>query len=146
MKIHELAPAKGARRSHNRVGRGIGSGWGKTAGKGSKGQSARSGGGKAEGFEGGQMPLSQKMPKRGFKNPFRKTFSVLNLSDLAGFGEGAQVQIQQLVEKRLVEKNARIKILGEGDAPKRLTVQAHAFSKSAAEKIAAAGGKTEVVQ
>jgi len=144
MKLNQLAPAKGARKSKHRVGRGVGSGWGKTAGYGSKGQKARSGS-KGAGFEGGQMPLSQKMPKRGFHNPFKTVYEVVNLKDLGRFQAGSTVDPVQLHAQGLVRKNANVKVLGVGDAPKSMTVKAHKFSKSALEKLAAAGGKAEVL-
>jgi large subunit ribosomal protein L15 len=144
MKLNQLSPAKGARKAKQRVGRGIGSGWGKTAGYGSKGQSARSGA-KGNGFEGGQMPLIQKMPKRGFHNPFKKVYEVVNLEALSRFETGATVDPAALHALGMVRKNACVKILGVGDAPKNLVVKAHKFSKSAAEKLTAAGGKTEVL-
>ncbi|MCK5240927.1 50S ribosomal protein L15 [bacterium] len=145
MKINDLAPARGARRKSTRVGRGLGSGLGKTSGKGSNGQKARSGGTKAVGFEGGQMPITQKMPKRGFNNIFRIEYEVVNLKDLARFDSNTQVNPEVLADKGLVRKNRKIKILGVGEAPKQLNIKAHKFSKSAAEKLAAAGGKTEVL-
>ena len=145
MRIHELAPARGARKKSVRIGRGIGSGLGKTSGKGSNGQKSRSGGTKAPGFEGGQMPLAQKMPKRGFFNPFREVFEVVNLKDLGRFEAGAAVDPDALKAKGLVRDVKRVKVLGTGEAPAKLTVKAHRFSKSAVEKIAAAGGKAEVL-
>ncbi len=144
MKIAELVPASGARREGHRRGRGIGSGWGKTAGRGSNGQKARSGGAKGPGFEGGQMPLAQKMPKRGFFNPFRTQYEVVNLQDLARFQAGATVDPEALTQAGLVRKNRPVKILGQGEAPRGLHVKAQKFSKSAAEKLTAAGGKAEV--
>jgi large subunit ribosomal protein L15 len=144
MKISGLSPARGSRKTAYRKGRGIGSGWGKTAGAGSKGQRARKGA-KGPAFEGGQMPLAQRFPKRGFFNPFGTDYEVVNLRDLAGFTASAAVDPAALHAQGLVGKNARVKILGDGDAPKGLTVKAHKFSKSAAEKLAAAGGKTEVL-
>lgn len=145
MKISNLAPARGARRARTRVGRGLGSGLGKTSGKGSNGQKARSGGTKGVGFEGGQMPLTQKLPKRGFFNMFKKTYDVVNLKSLAGFAAGAPVDPAALAARGLVRKQARVKILSQGDAPQGLTVRAHKFSKQATEKLAAAGGKAEVI-
>lgn len=144
MRISELAPSRGARKEGYRKGRGIGSGWGKTAGKGSKGQSARKGA-KGPAFEGGQMPITQRFPKRGFHNPFGVDYDVVNLKDLARFEANAAVDPAALHALGLVKKNSRVKVLGTGDAPKGLTVKAHKFSKSAAEKLAAAGGKTEVL-
>jgi large subunit ribosomal protein L15 len=145
MQLSDLRPASGARRTRKRVGRGIGSGLGKTSGRGYNGQGARSGGGKAVGFEGGQMPLSQKLPKRGFHNKFKTVYAVVNLGDLAGFEAGSVVDPQALASRGLVGKNTPVKILGDGEAPKQLSVKAHKFSKSAAEKLVAAGGKIEVL-
>lgn len=145
MKIFNLAPARGARRTRTRVGRGLGSGLGKTSGKGSNGQKARSGGTKGVGFEGGQMPLTQKLPKRGFFNRFKKTYDVVNLNSLDGFAAGTPVDPAALAARGLVRKQARVKILGDGDAPQGLTVRAHKFSRQATEKLAAAGGKAEVI-
>lgn len=145
MQLSDLKPAAGARRTRKRVGRGIGSGLGKTSGRGYNGQNARSGGGKAVGFEGGQMQLAQKLPKRGFHNKFKTVYAVVNLGDLAGFEAGATVDPQSLASRGLVGKDARVKILGDGEAPKQLNVKAHKFSKSAAEKLTAAGGKIEVL-
>jgi len=146
MRTHELAPAPGARKAPKRVGRGIGSGHGKTAGKGHKGQKARAGGGKGPGFEGGQTRLAMRLPKRGFKNPTRKVYALVNLSDLARFDAGTVVTPEVLLEKGLIRKTLDgVKVLGGGDLDKALTVRAHRFSRTAAEKIEAAGGKTEVI-
>lgn len=144
MRISELAPAAGARKEGYRKGRGIGSGWGKTAGYGSKGQSARKGA-KGPAFEGGQMPITQRFPKRGFHNPFGTDYAVVNLGDLSRFEGKSPVDPAALFEQGLVKRGARVKILGNGDAPKGLVVKAHKFSKSAADKLAAAGGKAEVL-
>lgn len=144
MKLSELAPAKGARKAKRRVGRGLGSGCGKTSSYGQDGQKSRSGRGKGIGFEGGQMPLTQKMPKRGFHNIFKTNYEVLNVKDLACF-EGKEVDPQALHAAGLVAKNKKIKILGVGEAPKSVKIKAHKFSKSAAEKLAAAGGTAEVL-
>ncbi|MFC0469727.1 50S ribosomal protein L15 [Halalkalibacter kiskunsagensis] len=146
MKLHELKPAEGSRKVRNRVGRGIGSGNGKTAGKGHKGQNARSGGGVRPGFEGGQNPLYRRLPKRGFTNPTRKEFTVVNLETLNRFDAGTEVTPELLIETGTV-KNVKfgIKILGNGKLEKNLTVKAHKFSASAVEAIEAAGGKTEVI-
>lgn len=146
MKLHELKPAQGSRKSHKRLGRGIGSGFGKTAGKGHKGQNARSGGGVRLGFEGGQTPLFQRLPKRGFTNINRKEFAVVNLDKLNLFEEGTEVTPELLIETGVVS-NAKsgIKILGNGKLEKKLTVKAHKFSASAKEAIEQAGGQTEVV-
>ncbi|WP_017729579.1 50S ribosomal protein L15 [Halalkalibacterium ligniniphilum] len=146
MKLHELKPAEGSRKVRNRVGRGIGSGNGKTAGKGHKGQNARSGGGVRLGFEGGQNPLYRRLPKRGFTNPTRKVFSLVNLETLNRFEDGTEVTPELLIETGVV-KNVKdgIKILGNGKLEKNLTVKANKFSASAVEAIEAAGGKTEVI-
>jgi len=146
MKLHELKPAEGSRKERNRVGRGIGSGNGKTAGKGHKGQNARSGGGVRPGFEGGQNPLYRRLPKRGFTNPTRKELSIVNLDALNRFDAGTEVTPELLIETGVV-KNVKdgIKILGNGKLEKNLTVKANYFSASAVEAIVAAGGKTEVV-
>lgn len=144
MKISDLAPSRGARKTAYRKGRGIGSGWGKTAGFGSKGQSARKGA-KGPAFEGGQMPITQRFPKRGFHNPFGTDYEVVNLKDLTKLSADAPVDPAALSAKGLVRKNARVKILGDGEAPKGLVVKAHKFSKSAVEKLTAAGGKAEVL-
>lgn len=141
MKLHDLSPAKGSRRNSKRIGRGPGSGTGKTAGKGHKGQKSRSGYSRRLGFEGGQMPLIRRVPKRGFTNIFRKEVAAVNLRDLAGF-EG-EVTPELLLEKGLVRKGLAVKILGDGDVSSPLTVKAHRFSRSAREKIEAAGGSCE---
>lgn len=145
MRLWELKPAPGARRDPVRKGRGIGSGHGKTAGRGTKGQKARSGGGVPPWFEGGQMPLVRRMPKRGFTNIFRKEYVVVNLDRLNRFEEGTVVTPEVLREAGVVKKKGEIKILGSGELKKALTVKAHAFSRSAMEKITAAGGKAEVI-
>ena len=147
MKLHELSPAPGSTKEHFRVGRGHGSGNGKTAGKGHKGQNARSGGGVRPGFEGGQMPLYRRLPKRGFNNyNFATKYAVVNLSDLNQFEDGAVVDLEALVGAGLVKKvYDGVKILGNGEISKKLTVKAAAFSKSAIEKLEAAGGKAEVM-
>lgn len=146
MKLHELKPAPGSRRSRKRVGRGIAAGQGKTAGRGTKGQKARSGGGVRPGFEGGQNPLYRRLPKRGFKNPNRKEYAVINVEDLNRFDEGTVVTPDLLKEQGVV-KNLKdgLKVLGDGDLKVKLTVKAHKFSRTAEEKIAAAGGATEVL-
>lgn len=146
MKIHELTPAPGSTKERKRIGRGIGSGTGKTAGKGHKGQKARSGGGVRPGFEGGQNPLFRRLPKRGFKNVNRKEFAVVNLDDLNRFEEGTEVTPVLLVETGVI-KNPKdgIKILGNGELTVKLSVKANKFSQSAVEKIQAAGGQTEVI-
>jgi large subunit ribosomal protein L15 len=147
MKLSELKPAEGAKTKGFRKGRGHGSGNGKTAGKGHKGQNARSGGGVRPGFEGGQMPLYRRLPKRGFTNIFAKTYTEINVSDLNRFEDGATVTAALLKETGVVKKlNDGIVVLGRGElTAKKLTVQAARFTKSAAEKIESAGGKAEVV-
>jgi len=146
MKLSELKPPVGSRKKRKRVGRGVGSGHGKTACKGHKGQNARAGSGTRIGFEGGQMPLQRRIPKRGFKNSFRKEWSVINLGDLSAFPEGAVVDVESLKSSGLVKKVAfGVKILGDGEISRPLTVRAHAFSLSAKKKIEAAGGKAEVI-
>ena len=146
MNLHELSPAPGSVKSAYRKGRGAGSGNGKTAGKGHKGQKARSGGGVRVGFEGGQMPLARRIPKRGFHNIFAKPLEAINVSVLDKFEDGAVVDAKALLEKGILSKcEYGVKILGNGSITKKLTVQASAFSASAKEKIEAAGGKVEVV-
>lgn len=144
MKLEDLKPAAGARKKEKRVGRGHGSGHGKTATKGHKGQAARSGGTKGAGFEGGQMPLQRRLPKRGFTNIFRKEYAVVNLQDLAELT--GTVTPETLRQKGLVKSmKSGIKVLGVGTLKSGITIQAHKFSKSALEKIQAAGGKAEVI-
>ena len=146
MKLHEMKYTVGARQSTKRLGRGQGSGQGKTAGKGHKGQNARSGGGVAIGFEGGQTPFFKRMPKRGFHNFTRVEYSVVNLVDLNKFDDGATVTSELLEEMRLVPKNnSGVKILGKGKLEKKLTVKCDAISKTAKEAIEKAGGSVEVV-
>ena len=146
MKLHELSPNAGSNKERKRIGRGHGSGWGKTAGKGHKGQKARSGGGVRPGFEGGQMPLTQRIPKRGFNNIFADKVVALNVSDLERFNDGITVDAEILKAAGLVKgKYDSIKILGNGELTKNLTVKANAFSASAKEKIEKAGGKAEVM-
>lgn len=146
MKLHELKPAEGSRKTRNRVGRGIGSGNGKTAGKGHKGQNARSGGGVRPGFEGGQNPLFRRLPKRGFTNVNRKEYAIVNLDTLNRFEDGAEITPALLIETGVVSKElAGIKILGNGTLNKKLNVKAHKFSASAKEAIENAGGTTEVI-
>ena len=145
MKLHELSPAEGSAVKAWRVGRGTGSGNGKTAGKGHKGQNARSGGGVRPGFEGGQIPLYRKLPKRGFHNKFAKTYSIVNVDVFNKFEDGAVVDLATLMEKKIVRKaNDGLKVLGNGEITKKITVKAAVFSATAKEKIEAAGGKTEV--
>lgn len=146
MKLHELSPAPGAKKERNRVGRGIGSGNGKTSGRGHKGQNARSGGGVRPGFEGGQNPLYRRLPKRGFNNPFRKEYAIVNIEELNAFAAGTEITPELLKEQGIVKKPlSGIKILGNGEITVQLTVKANKFSQSAVEKIQAAGGKTEVI-
>ncbi len=146
MKLHELSPAKGATKDIKRIGRGHGSGQGKTAGKGHKGQKARSGGGIRPGFEGGQTSLARRTPKRGFNNIFAKKFATVNVSDLQKFNDGITVDKELLEASGLVNgKYDAVKILGNGELTKNITVKADAFTKTAAEKIEKAGGKAEVI-
>ena len=146
MKLKELKYTEGARRNSKRIGRGHGSGWGKTAGKGSKGQNARSGGGVALGFEGGQTPIWRRLPKRGFTNFTRKEYSIVNVELLNRFEDGAEITPELLKQAGLVRKELDgVKILGVGELEKKLTVKANKFSKSAVEAIEKAGGKVEVI-
>ena len=146
MKLHELAPVSGSTSVAKRKGRGPASGNGKTAGKGHKGQNARSGGGVRPGFEGGQLPLYRKLPKRGFKNRFAKVYATVNVEDLNRFDDGAVVDMEALLACNVVRKSLDgLKVLGNGELTKKITVKATVFSASAKEKIEAAGGKTEVV-
>jgi len=146
MKLHELAPYAGATKKRKRIGRGPGSGHGKTATKGHKGLLARSGGGKRPGFEGGQMPLVRRLPKHGFTNPFRVDYAIVNLKSLTALGAVDQVTPQVLVGAGLIKRKTRlVKILGLGEVGRPIVVQAHKFSKSALEKIQAAGGRAEVI-
>ena len=146
MKLHELSPAQGSTSPRYRKGRGPGSGNGKTAGKGHKGQNARSGGGVRIGFEGGQMPITRRLPKRGFTNIFAKTYAIINVRDLNDFDNGATVGIEELLATGKIRKAYDgLRVLGEGELTKKLTVKAKAFSESAKAKIEAAGGKVEVV-
>ena len=146
MKLHELSPAAGSNTPAWRKGRGAGSGNGKTAGKGHKGQNARSGGGVRPGFEGGQIPLYRKLPKRGFYNQFSTKYAIVNVGKLNAFEDGATVNLEALIEKGIIRKAYDgLKVLGNGDITKKLTVEATVFSATAKEKIEAAGGKTEVI-
>jgi large subunit ribosomal protein L15 len=146
MNLHELAPAKGAKKKRKRIGRGPGSGHGKTATKGHKGLLARSGGGKQPGFEGGQMPLIRRVPKYGFTNPFRTEYVIVNVKSLVDLPVQGTITPQALVDAGLVKRlTLPIKILGNGELKKALVVQAHKFSKSAEAKIQAAGGRVEVI-
>ena len=146
MRIEYLKPADGCRKRNKRVGRGIGSGHGKTSCKGHKGQKARSGSGKGAGFEGGQMPLQRRIPKRGFKNYFTKEYAVINLKDLARIEDSDVITPELLVDRGVVRKiKDGIKILGDGEIKRHVTIKAKIFSAEAAAKIAAAGGKAEVI-
>jgi large subunit ribosomal protein L15 len=146
MKLDDLRPAAGSNKKRKRVGRGDGSGHGKTSCRGHKGQGARSGGQRKPGFEGGQMPLQRRLPKRGFNNPFRIDTSVINLERLEVFPSGTEVTPEVLAQQGLVRgKSKRIKILGDGSLSKALTVRAHGFSAKAKEKIEASGGKAELI-
>ncbi|MCI6003495.1 50S ribosomal protein L15 [Allisonella histaminiformans] len=146
MKLHELKPAEGSRKPRRRVGRGIGSGMGKTSTRGTKGQFSRTGGGTRPGFEGGQMPLYRRLPKRGFKNTFAKKYAEVNVEQLNCFDNGAVVDPAALIEAGIL-KNVLdgVRVLGNGELTKSLTVQAQGFTKSAQQKIEAAGGKAEVI-
>ena len=147
MKLNNMAPAEGAKTQSKRLGRGIGSGLGKTSGKGHKGQWARSGGGVRPGFEGGQMPLVRRIPKRGFNNVFKKEYSIVNVSDLEVFDNGTVVTAELLLEKGVLSKVEPygLKVLGNGTLTKKLEVKANKFTKSAAQIIEQAGGKAEVL-
>ncbi len=146
MRLHDLAPAEGSRKNRKRKGRGVGSGLGKTAGRGTKGHNARSGGGVRPGFEGGQMPLHRRLPKRGFKNIFRTPVEIINIRDLSRFDSGSVVDSKALAKAGLVTRKAtQVKVLGQGEIQIPLTVRVGAASKSALEKINAAGGTVEVV-
>ncbi|MEW9122253.1 MAG: 50S ribosomal protein L15 [Thermotaleaceae bacterium] len=146
MKLHELRPAEGSTKDRKRRGRGTASGQGKTGGRGEKGQKARSGGGVRPGFEGGQMPLHRRLPKRGFNNPFKKVWTIINLDELNKFEDGTVVTPELLLECGVIKKVVDgVKVLGDGELQKKVTVQAHKFSQSAIEKIQAAGGKAEVI-
>ncbi|MEN8691934.1 MAG: 50S ribosomal protein L15 [Desulfobacterales bacterium] len=147
MRLNDLAPAPGARKSRKRVGRGVGSGWGKTAGRGSKGQNSRSGGGVRPGYEGGQMPIHRRLPKRGFTNIFKKTYAVINIRDLAKMESGSVVDEAALVRAGLVKgRRDGVKLLGQGDIAIPLTVKIDLISQSARQKIESAGGTVEVSQ
>ena len=146
MKLHELKPAVGSTTAPKRLGRGVGSGLGKTSGKGHKGAKARSGGGKGPGFEGGQMPFIRRVPKRGFTNIFRKEFATVNVECLNIFEDGTEVTVESLMNAGLVRKLLDgVKIMGSGELTRKLTVKANKFTGSAKEKIEALGGKAEVI-
>lgn len=145
IKLDDLRPAEGSRRNSRRVGRGNGSGWGCTAGRGNNGQKARAGYSRRFGFEGGQMPLYRRVPKRGFKNPFRVEYDIVNVGDLSRV-EAEVITVEEMKKSGLVRINAGlVKILGEGDLEKPVTVEAHRFSQTAREKIEKAGGKAQVI-
>jgi large subunit ribosomal protein L15 len=146
MKLHELSPASGARHSRKRLGRGVGSGQGKTAGRGTKGQGSRSGGGVRPGYEGGQMPIHRRLPKRGFTNIFKKQIAIINVKDLNRFESGSEVDDLALVKLGLVKgRYDAIKLLGNGEIDRPVQLKVNAVSKSAQEKITAAGGTVEVI-
>jgi large subunit ribosomal protein L15 len=146
MKLEDLAPAPGAKKRNKRVGRGSGSGLGMTAGRGSKGQKSRSGGGTPPWFEGGQMPLQRRVPKRGFTNIFKKFYQIVNLRDLERFPPGSEVGPQQLVEIGLIKKaNADVKLLADGELTRALTIQVHKASGAAVAKVEAAGGRVALI-
>ncbi len=146
MKLEELKAPPGANKRIKRVGRGIGSGHGKTSTRGQKGQKSRSGGGVRPGFEGGQMPLQRRLPKRGFTNIFKKEYAIINVRDLNVFPDGSEITPDVLLQAGLIKKlNDGVKILGDGELEKKLTVKAHKISKQAEEKIAARGGRVEVI-
>lgn len=147
MNIYELKPAPGSKKKRKRVGRGVGSGHGKTSTRGQGGQWSRSGGGVRPGFEGGQMPLSRRLPKRGFTNIFAKVYATVNVSDLNVLDDGTEVTVELLKEKKIIRKTFDgLKVLGNGEITKKLAVKAAKFTSTAAEKIAAAGGTAEVIE
>ena len=146
MKLHELQPVPGAKKAPNRKGRGPGSGNGKTAGRGHKGQNARAGGGVRPGFEGGQMPLQRRLPKRGFTNIFKKEYAIVNIRELNSFEDGSEINPEVLLNAGLINSTKDgVKILGDGELEKKLTVRAHKISRQAEEKITARGGRVEVI-
>jgi large subunit ribosomal protein L15 len=146
MKLHELSPAKGSRKAPKRLGRGVASGTGKTAGRGTKGYNSRSGGGTRPGYEGGQMPLHRRLPKRGFTNIFKKNIAVINIRDLAKFDKGSVVDTEALIQAGLVKgQRDGVKLLGQGEIKYSLDIRVNLISKNAREKIEAAGGKVEVI-
>lgn len=148
MRLHELYPFPEEYKNRKRIGRGSGSGWGKTSGKGHKGQNSRSGGGVRPGFEGGQMPLARRLPKRGFKNyPFREVYAPVNVGQLlAVFADKDEITLIDIYDRGLAKKGEPIKVLGMGDVTKAVTIEAHRFSASAAEKIAKAGGTAKAIE
>jgi len=146
MRLNDLAPSPGARKGRKRIGRGVGSGWGKTSGRGSKGQNSRSGGGVRPGYEGGQMPIHRRLPKRGFKNIFKKIYAIVNIRDLTKFESGSVVDESALIRAGLVKgKRDGVKLLGHGEINMPLTVKIHMISRSARGKIESAGGTVEVL-
>ena len=146
MKLHELSPAKGSHRARKRLGRGVATGQGKTAGRGTKGQGSRSGGGVRPGYEGGQMPIHRRLPKRGFTNIFKKQVAIINVKDLNRFESGSQVDEVALVQEGLVKgRYDAIKLLGQGEIDRPVQIKVNAVSKSAQDKITAAGGTVEVI-
>ena len=146
MRLNTIKPAEGSKHAHHRVGRGVGSGWGKTAGRGHKGQKSRAGGFHKVGFEGGQMPLQRRLPKRGFNNIFATQYATIKVSDLDKFEAGAVVDAQALLEKGIINKTLDgVKVLGNGEVTKAVTVKVAAYTASAKEKIEKAGGKAEVI-
>ena len=146
MRLHDLRPPKGARKGPKRIGRGEGSGWGKTAGRGHKGQRSRSGGGVGPGFEGGQMPMQRRLPKRGFNNIFKKKFALVNLRDLSRFEAGSVIDPEGLVAAGLIHKiSEKVKLLGQGTIDRPLTLKVHAASGKAKEAVEAAGGAIEML-
>lgn len=146
MKLHELKPAEGSTQKRKRLGRGVGSGWGKTAGRGTKGHNSRSGGGVRPGFEGGQMPIHRRLPKRGFTNIFKKDIAIINVRDLSRFEAGSVIDEAALVENGLVKgRRDGIKLLGNGEIDIAVTVKINAISRAAKEKVEAAGGTVEVI-
>jgi large subunit ribosomal protein L15 len=147
MRLHELYAFPEEYKNRKRIGRGSGSGWGKTSGKGHKGQNARSGGGVRPGFEGGQMPLARRLPKRGFKNPFREEYEAVNVGRLLALFEGKdEITLADMYERGVVKNDAPVKVLGTGDVDKAVTIEAHRFSASAADKIAKAGGTAKAIE
>jgi large subunit ribosomal protein L15 len=147
MQLHELISFPEERKQRKRVGRGSATGWGCTSGKGNKGQNSRSGGGVKPGFEGGQMPLQRRLPKRGFNNHFRVEYTPLNLDDLAKVFEGkGEISLEDIYERGLAKRGAPVKVLGRGEVSQALTVEAHRFSKSAVEKLTQAGGQAKALE
>ncbi len=147
MRLHELYAFPEEYKNRKRIGRGSGSGWGKTSGKGHKGQNARAGGGVRPGFEGGQMPLARRLPKRGFKNPFRVEYEAVNVGSLIALFEGKdEITLADMYDRGVVKNGAPVKVLGTGEVAKAVTIEAHRFSASAADKIAKAGGTAKAIE